>query len=314
MPVRFPFPVAPPRVAVLLLLAACGTPPVEDAASTAWQPPPESAIPEDSLGASIRRGLAILTDTHDSLPDYAPSSLNCTSCHLDAGRRPNTGALVGVHARYPDFNGRAAAVVTLEDRINFCITRSLSGYRLPDESREMHDIVAYLAFLSQGLPMGARPDGLGIAAIEPHVPDTVRGAEVYRSTCAACHGMDGEGGAVPRAPALWGERSYSIGASMARIERAAAFVRHNMPFNAPGSLTDQQAWDVAAYINRKPRPDMPGKERDWPAGDAPADVPYATAGHPASEERVVIPRAEPERALVGTPRPAAGLSRIPPSR
>lgn len=147
--------------------------------------------------------------------------------------------------------------------------------------------------------------GLGIAAIEPLGPDTVRGAGVYRSICAACHGADGEGGAVPRAPALWGERSYSIGASMARIERAAAFVRHNMPFNAPGSLTDQQAWDVAAYINRKPRPDMPGKELDWPSGDAPADVPYATSGRTASDERVVLPRLQPERALVGPAQPAA---------
>jgi thiosulfate dehydrogenase len=289
-----------------VLLGGCAAPrePAPATSEVAWLPPPESAIPDDSLGASIRRGLAILTNTPDSLPGYAPSSLSCTSCHLDAGRRANTGALIGVHARYPDYNARAASVVTLEDRINFCFTRSLSGYRLPDESREMHDIVAYLAFLSTGLPVGERPAGLGIGAIAPLTGDTARGAEVYRTSCAACHAADGEGGAYPRAPALWGARSYSIGASMARIERAAAFIRHNMPLNAPGTLTDQQAWDVAAYINRQPRPDMPGKELDWPAGGAPDDVPYATAGRAASEERVVLPRPQPARALVTTPRAA----------
>jgi thiosulfate dehydrogenase len=290
----------------VLLLGGCEVrqAPRTEAIRPAWQPPPDSLIPADSLGAAIRRGLAILTNTHDSLPEYAPNNINCTSCHLDGGRRPNTGALIGVQARYPAYNSRAAAVVTLEDRINFCFTRSLSGYRLPDESREMHDLVAYLAFLSQGLPMGSHPEGLGIAAIPQVSPDTARGRVTYASSCAACHGADGSGGTFPRAPALWGPHSYSIGASMARTERAAAFIRHNMPFNAPGSLSDQQAWDVAAYISAQPRPDMPGKELDWPAGDAPADVPYTTAGHEASEARVLLPRLHPDRAEVGPPRPA----------
>lgn len=297
-----------------VLLALCGAvglagcevrqAPQPEPPTVAWQPPADNLIPADSLGAAIRRGLAILTNTHDSLPAYAPHPINCTSCHLDGGRRKNTGALIGVQARYPAFNSRAAAVVTLEDRINFCFTRSLSGYRLPDESREMHDLVAYLSFLSRGLPIGSEPAGLGIAAIPVLAGDTAAGRTVYDGTCAACHGGAGEGGTFPRAPALWGPQSYSIGASMARTERAAAFIRHNMPFNAPGTLTDQQAWDVAAYINAQPRPDMPGKERDWPAGDAPADVPYATSGHAASERRVVLPRPHPERAEVGPAQPA----------
>jgi thiosulfate dehydrogenase len=263
-------------------------------------------IPDDSLGAAIRRGQAILRDTRDSLPAYATSSLNCTSCHLGDGRQAGAAPLIGVVARFPKYLGRAGAVIPVEDRINYCFTRSLAGRRLPNHSREMQDIVAYLAFLSQGLPVGTVPDGLGIPAIPVLEGDSARGHQLYGETCAACHGADGEGGAAPRAPALWGPESFSIGASMARIERAASFVRHKMPFNEPGTLTDQQAWDVAAYLDRQPRPDMPGKEEDWPNGGAPAGVPYATAGRQPAEERVLLSRPDPEGSLVPVPERAGG--------
>ena len=291
-------------------LAGCAqrSPEPSAVASVPWVPPHDSAIPADSLGNAIRRGKALLIDTRDSLPAYATSSLNCTSCHLDGGRRLNAAPLTGVNARFPAYLTRAGAVVSLEDRINYCFTRSLSGNRLSSDSREMRDIVAYLAFLSRGAPMGGTLGNPGMKAISVKLPDPAAGAALYATTCASCHGTDGAGGgiagSVPRAPALWGPRSFSIGASMARVERAAAFIQHNMPFGAPGTLTDQQAWDVAAYINAKPRPDMPGKEHDWPYGGAPEDVPYATQGHTAAAARELLPRATPEHAVVPPPPPA----------
>ena len=68
---------------------------------------------------------------------------------------------------------------------------------------------------------------------------------------------------------------------MAREERAATFIWHNMPQSAPGTLTPQQAFDLSAFINAHPRPDSPGKESDWPMGGAPRDVPYRPHGHAA---------------------------------
>jgi thiosulfate dehydrogenase len=79
---------------------------------------------------------------------------------------------------------------------------------------------------------------------------------------------------------------------MARARTAASFIKYNMPFDNTGSLTDQQAFDVAAYINSRPRPDFRGKEKDWPNGDPPPDVAYrtlagvrkgGTSNQPASE-------------------------------
>jgi len=66
---------------------------------------------------------------------------------------------------------------------------------------------------------------------------------------------------------------------MTRVRTAAEFISRNMPFDAPGTLTDRQAFDVAAYVNAHPRPDFRGKENDWPNGNPPPDVAYPTRSH-----------------------------------
>jgi len=138
----------------------------------------------------------------------------------------------------------------------------------------MRDIVAYFAFLSRDVPMGPTPPSTRLEKWAKFTADTAAGRSVYASICAGCHGPDG--GGTRLAPPLWGQMSYNVGAGMARVRTAAAFIRDNMPFDRPGSLTDQQAYDVAAYVNAQPRPDYPAKVYDWPNGDAPPDVAYQT--------------------------------------
>ncbi len=207
-----------------------------------WQPKREADIPADSMGASVRRGLYLLRFTPESLPQYATSGLRCTSCHQDDGIKLTAGPLTGSHARFPKYMPRTGAVITLADRVNYCFTRSLAGNVLPVESREMTDLLAYMAFISQDVPVSYRlagHDGL-IKMPEQLDGDVARGAQLYvEKTCSACHGAEGDGLGV--LPPLWGPRAYSIGASMSRIERAASFIYHNMPQTAPGSLTPQEA-------------------------------------------------------------------------
>jgi len=271
--------------------------------STAWHVPNVANLSNDSLSNAVRRGLALVIATADSLPRFVGSNLTCTSCHLDQGRRGTAAPLTGVFARYPKYIDRSGAVVSIEDRVNYCMTRSLAGTKLPNDSREMQDIVSYLAFMARGVPIGAHLPIEGMPAMPKGEGDTVRGAEVYRAACARCHGPDGAG--MVKVPALWGARSFSIGASMARQERAASFIRHNMPFDKPGTLTDRQAYDVAAYITSKPRPDLPEKARDWPFGGAPVDVPYDTKGHKAFRPPPLLPRANAADAVVSIPRPVS---------
>ena len=267
-----------------------------------YTPPPDSLIPHDELGNSIRRGVALVTHTTDSLPAFAPGNIQCTSCHIDGGRRRDAAGLMGVYARFPKYMDRSGAVIPLEDRVNYCFTRSLGGSKLPTDSREMQDIVAYLAYISTGVPVGRHVIGESMPKMSKLAGDTTRGAALFATTCVMCHGAQGQGN-PPAFPALWGPKSFSIGASMAREERAATFIRHFMPQNNPGSLTDQQAWDVAAYVDSHLRPDSPGKHDDWPNGGAPADAPYDTKGHVAYRPPVgtLFSRANPSAGIVPPP-------------
>lgn len=278
-------------VAGVVMLGACtveraqAPPPPGSSAvafdASAWKPPVEADIPGDSLGVSIRRGLALLRFTPESLPRYVTSNMRCVSCHENDGTKATAVPLTGSHARFPKYNARSGTIITLTDRVNFCVTRSLAGTALPDGSRDMTDILAYLAFISRDVPVGRKltaVDGL-LPMKDTLIGDTLRGRALFATTCALCHQADGSGNSP--IPALWGSRSYSIAASMARQERAASFISHNMPQTAPGSLTAQNAFDLAAYIDSHPRPDAPQKENDWPHGGAPRDVPYATKGHAA---------------------------------
>ncbi len=263
--------------------------------------PPDSAMPVGALGMSMRRGRALLEHTHDSLPRFVGANLRCISCHIDGGRRSDASPLLGVYARYPRYVERSGAVVSIEERINYCFTRSLSGRRLPPSSREMQDIITYLAFLSTGVPTGAHVRGEGLLRMPKLVGNAARGGQLYIANCLRCHTATGVGGPVPMAsralnvppfaPALWGPRSFSVGAGMARIERAAAFIRVAMPYDKPGTLSDQQAFDIATFVLSHPRPDQPGKASDWPLGGAPADVPYATRGHQAYQPAPLLRRA-----------------------
>lgn len=275
--------------------------------STSWRAPDISRLPNDSLSAAIRRGRALILATSDSLPRFVGGNLNCTSCHLDEGRRGTSAPLTGAFGRYPRYIERSGAVVSMQERVNYCMTRSLAGRRLPNDSREMLDMLAYLAFLSRGVPMGAHLPQEGMPALPKDMGDSTSGAEVYRAACVRCHGADGAG--IAKVPALWGPKSFSIGASMARQERAASFIRYNMPFDRPGTLTARQAYDVAAYITSQPRPDMPEKAHDWPFGGAPADVPYDTPGHAAFHPPRLLSRPDHDNGFVSAPRRASADGR-----
>jgi thiosulfate dehydrogenase len=287
---------------LLLALAACGDSLVRDTDAGNDKSPPASAVvgveagnaaapwPEhvpraDTLsgdsGAQIQHGLALLTHTRDSLPAHVGNALRCVTCHLDEGRRANALPWVGVLARFPQYRTRNAVVNQIEDRVNDCFERSLAGRALPSDSEQMRAIVAYFEFLSRGVPYGRKVQGQGAPALPADVArtaDVANGARVYAASCVRCHGASGEGTAL--APPLWGARSYANGAGMGRPRTAAAFIHANMPLDG-ATLSAQQAFDVATFINVQPRPVFARASADWPFGGAPVDVPYATAGRAA---------------------------------
>ena len=253
-------------------LAGCSKPAPSRTAAAA-----DSVIPTGPYGDAVRRGRALLTATRDSLPKNVGNKLRCTSCHLDEGRR-ETGSWIGAFARYPQYRARSGVVETIEYRVNDCFRRSMNGTALDPAGPDMRDIVAYFAFLSRGVTVS--PPAAASARLQKwasFTANTAAGAGVFAASCAKCHGSAGEG--TTGAPPLWGPESYNVGAGMTRVRTAAEFIGRNMPFDAPGTLTDSQAFNVAAYVNAHPRPDFRGKENDWPRGDPPPDVAYPTRSH-----------------------------------
>lgn len=265
------------RLAVVLLcctvdgLAAQAAP---SAPPAPFHAPSDSEIPDDEVGRAIRRGLALMVATRESLPENVGNRLRCVSCHPDEGRRPDAMPWVGVYGRFPQYRARSGRINVIEDRINDCFERSMNGRALDPDSRAMRDIVSYMAFLSKGIPVGADVTGQGLPKLKVTRGDTLAGRELFAGICARCHGTDGQG--TDLATPLWGPQSFNIGAGMSRVRTAASFIRYNMPNDKPGTLTDQQAFDVATYITSRPRPDFVGKELDWPNGDPPPDVAYPT--------------------------------------
>ena len=245
----------------------------------AFAPPDAASMPAGALGDSIRLGHRVLTQTQVYAKAWVGNGLNCTSCHLDAGRTPNAAPWVGIYSVFPEYRSRSGSVNSLQDRVNDCFIRSMNGKALPPNSPEMEGIVAYMAWLSRGVPTGVDVEGRGFRRIvSGHVPDEAHGKQVFADKCVACHGPDGQGLQAADGgyafPALWGPKSFNIGAGMARLGNASAFVRWNMPLGQGGSLSDEDALDVAAYFTRQPRPDFVDKGKDWPKGDKPADARY----------------------------------------
>jgi thiosulfate dehydrogenase len=270
---------SPIRAVLLCTIALIGCSRADTARpAAAARGPADSLIPAGAYGASVRRGRALLVATRDSLPGHVGNKLRCTSCHLDEGRREN-GTWIGVFARYPQYRPRSGVVETIEYRVNDCFRRSMNGTAIDPAGGDMRDILTYFAFLSRGVAVAqpAAATGSRLQKWASFTADTAAGARVFATSCAKCHGTAGEGTAG--APPVWGPESYNIGAGMSRVRTAAEFISRNMPFDAPGTLTDQQAFDVAAFINRHPRPDYKGKENDWPNGDAPPDVAYPVRAH-----------------------------------
>jgi len=244
--------------------------------------PPTKAVviaepPADHpLRAQILRGRAILEATRDSLPAQVGNDLRCTSCHLDGGASEVLG-WVGVYGKFPQYRSRGARIQTLEDRVNDCLERSMNGHRMPADTAPMKAILAYFAWISKDRPVSGALAGGGITApFDGLTPDSARGGQLFIANCVRCHGADGAG--TPLATPVWGPRSFNIGAGMARYRTAAAFIHANMPRDMPGTLSLQDALDIAAYVDSRPRPDFAGKSKDWPRGGAPADTPYRTDG------------------------------------
>ncbi|MHB1949911.1 MAG: c-type cytochrome [Acidiferrobacteraceae bacterium] len=226
-------------------------------------PPSESAIPKGPLGEMVRLGEHIFDNTPMMARRYAGNALSCRNCHIDRGRRAGSAPMWAAYVAFPAYRSKNHKVNTIQQRIQGCFRFSENGRAPPEDSRTMTALVSYFYWLSRGAPTGAEMQGRGYPPLKKpaHPPDAAAGAHVFMAHCAVCHGADGQGtrsrsGAVVFPP-LWGPRSYNWGAGMHKVKLAAEFIKANMPYGRGGTLTAQQAWNVAAFVDSHPRPPDP---------------------------------------------------------
>lgn len=232
-------------------------------------PPSEEEMPTGPAGEAIKRGRNIFVDTPKYAPRYVGNSMSCARCHLDAGRRENSAPMWAAYVQYPKYRAKNNKINTLEERINGCFEYSMNaqdsaaGKAPPPGDDVYKELMIYMYWLADGAPTGEEMRGGGYVKLKETELgyDYRRGAKVYEQNCALCHGPDGQGRKEPngkvRFPPLWGPEAYNWGAGMARVETAAGFIKANMPLGKPYSLSDQEAWDAAAFINSHERPKDP---------------------------------------------------------
>lgn len=270
----YPFP---RRLLALSILAAACAAALAQAPAVTLPVPDEATIPKGALGDAVRRGKMLLTDTHNQLPRNVGNGLTCTNCHLNGGTTAFASPWVGLTGAFPEYRSRSGKIISLQERINDCFQRSMNGKPLSFDSAEMNAMLAYMSWLSTGVPTGTSLAGRGFEKIDTSLkPDLAHGKVIYGAQCASCHGAEGQGTRSTQGgylfPPVWGKDSFNVGAGMARMYTAAAFVKHNMPLGQGGTLSAQEALDVAAYFTQQPRPDYTARANDWPKGDRPKDA------------------------------------------
>ena len=234
-------------------------PPAPEASRQVKFTPPNIAdIPNSPLGDMVSYGRDIFVDTQRYAAQYVGNKLNCQNCHLDAGSLANSAPLWAAYVAYPAFRTKNEQVNTFAKRLEGCFRFSMNGRVPPADSAVVTALTAYAFWLATGAPVGAHLEGRGFPSVgEAAQPASAqRGLQVYTTHCAACHQATGAG--LPGTfPPVWGRDSYNKGGGMYQVATAAAFIKANMPLGQPNTLSDQDAWDVAAYINSKPRPADP---------------------------------------------------------
>ncbi|MBU6499874.1 MAG: c-type cytochrome, partial [Rhodospirillales bacterium] len=236
--------------------------PPAPASPAAFAPPPDSAIPDSPFGQMVRLGERIFTDTGHAAPQYVGNALRCSNCHIDGGRLAGAAPLWASYVAFPTYRSKNRHVNTFAERLQGCFRFSMNGTAPPLGDKVLVALESYAYFLARGAPTGIEMPGRGFPRLArpAQAPDYARGAAVFAQNCALCHQADGAGqsaGGRVVFPPLWGPHSFNWGAGMTSIANAAAFIKANMPYGKGDSLTDQQAWDVAMFVDSHERPQDP---------------------------------------------------------
>lgn len=288
-------------IVIILNPSAYSVAPVADSASTEqtttqaspttnwWSPPDINSLSDPEQRRIVEYGKNLIAHTSSYFGPKGTigsqtNGLNCQNCHLSAGTVVFGNNYGSVASTYPKFRARSGTVESIAKRVNDCFERSLNGKALDTTSNEMKAIIAYIKFLGSNVKQGQKAAGSGFKELAylDRAANPTNGKQVYITKCQSCHQAGGEGLLNDLKneytyPPLWGAQSYNDGAGLYRLSNLAKFIKYNMPLGATHEspqLTDEEAWDLAAFINSQSRPKKDIRA-DWPdISKKPIDHPF----------------------------------------
>lgn len=236
------------------------------------------------------------------------NGMNCQNCHLEAGTKVFGNNYSAVASTYPKYRARSGSKENIYKRVNDCFERSLNGKGLDTTSKEMQAIVSYIKWLGKDVEKGKIPEGSGFKKIEflDRAADPIKGKTIYTEKCQSCHQENGEGimndeKTAYTYPPLWGKHSFNDGAGLYRLSNFAKYVKSNMPLgvnHTSPQLIDEEAWDVAAFVNTQSRPHINIK-KDWPNIDEkPFDHPFGPFADGFTEQQHKLGPFKPIKAKI----------------
>jgi thiosulfate dehydrogenase len=265
-----------------------------------WKPVPLEEITDSVFKKKVEYGKELIEHTAKYLGpkgsvQQSSNGMNCNNCHLDAGTKPWGNNYGSVYSTYPKMRARSGKIENLFKRINDCFERSLNGKALPENSSEMQAMIAYIEYIGKNVPKDSTALASGIRNIElmNRAASPAKGKPLYEAKCASCHQTNGQGMLNETQteytyPPLWGKNSYNKGAGLFRISRFAGYIKYNMPLGATydsPQLTDEESWDIAAYVESLDRPSK-DLSADWPKiGKKPFDHPFGPFEDKYSEQQ-----------------------------
>jgi len=262
---------------------------------------PRPDFPSGPSGLTIEYGYELLAHTEKYLGPQGTvlhnnkNLMSCRNCHIDVGIREHGNSWLDTHGLYPQYRSREGVVQTLAERINTCLVHNNLGRELPTNGNEMKSMLSYFRWIARGRPILDKDPDQRLISLDflARAANPSDGKTIYMNRCASCHGGDGQGRLTADKasyiyPPLWGEKSFMNGASLSRLSLLARFVKANMPYTSKAqkpTLTDDEAWDVAAFVASHERPKWKGKPAFPDLSEKPYDFPFGPYADSFSAEQ-----------------------------
>jgi thiosulfate dehydrogenase len=262
---------------------------LEEEIAKFWKPSDINLITDQTLKKQVEYGRELIAHTAyylgpNGIVKKITNGMNCNNCHLDAGTKAWGNNYGSVYSMYPKMRARSGQVEDLYKRISDCMERSLNGQTLKKDSKEIQAMIAYIEYIGKDVAKNQEAIAAGIYNLEylDRAANPITGKVLYDKKCTTCHQTYGQGKMTAdnkeyTYPPLWGKNSFNQGAGLYRVSRFAGYIKYNMPQGATydnPQLSDEEAWDIAAYVATQPRPTKDFRQ-DWPdISKKPVDHPF----------------------------------------